>query len=56
VPGVPKLESEAEDRVIWALVDDTEQKVGEIQAFKADWGLRVIEGGDWCLEGTYEEK
>ena len=55
-PGMPVLESEAEDRVVWALVEDTGQKAGEIQALKADWGLWVIEGGDWCLEGTYEEK
>jgi len=55
-PGVPMLESEEEDRAVWALVEDTGQKVGEVQAFKAEWGLWVIEGGDWCLEGTYEEK
>jgi len=33
------LESEEEDRAVWALVEDTGQKVGEIQALKAEWGL-----------------
>jgi len=33
------LESEEEDRAVWALVADTGQKVGEVQAFRAEWGL-----------------